>query len=48
MTLAADAIELPSGQMMPVLGQGTWYLGEGPASGGTSRSPRCDSGSTSA
>jgi diketogulonate reductase-like aldo/keto reductase len=28
---AADAIELPSGQVMPVLGQGTWYLGERPA-----------------
>ncbi|MEU7841612.1 aldo/keto reductase [Micromonospora sp. NPDC049114] len=24
-------IELPSGQTMPVLGQGTWYLGERPA-----------------
>jgi diketogulonate reductase-like aldo/keto reductase len=31
MTLPADAVELPSGQMMPVLGQGTWYLGERPA-----------------
>ncbi|MFC4147986.1 aldo/keto reductase [Micromonospora mangrovi] len=31
MTLAADAIELPSGQTMPALGQGTWYLGERPA-----------------
>ena len=31
MTPAADKIELPSGQMMPVLGQGTWYLGEHPA-----------------
>ncbi|MBF9135007.1 aldo/keto reductase [Plantactinospora sp. S1510] len=31
MTLAADVIELPSGQTMPVLGQGTWYLGERPA-----------------
>ncbi|WKU02955.1 aldo/keto reductase [Micromonospora sp. HUAS LYJ1] len=31
MTPAADAIELPSGQTMPVLGQGTWYLGERPA-----------------
>ncbi|SCE93704.1 Aldo/keto reductase [Micromonospora chaiyaphumensis] len=30
MTLAAAAIELPSGQTMPVLGQGTWYLGERP------------------
>lgn len=30
MTLALDAIELPSGQTMPVLGQGTWYLGESP------------------
>ncbi|MFC0007307.1 aldo/keto reductase [Micromonospora siamensis] len=30
MTLAADAIQLPSGQTMPVLGQGTWYLGERP------------------
>jgi diketogulonate reductase-like aldo/keto reductase len=28
MTHAADAIELPSGQTMHVLGQGTWYLGE--------------------
>ncbi len=31
MALAAAAIELPSGQTMPVLGQGTWYLGENPA-----------------
>jgi diketogulonate reductase-like aldo/keto reductase len=31
MTRAADVIELPSGQKMPVLGQGTWYLGERPA-----------------
>ncbi|MBE1490982.1 aldo/keto reductase [Plantactinospora soyae] len=31
MTRTADAIELPSGQTMPVLGQGTWYLGERPA-----------------
>jgi len=31
MNLAADAIALPSGQTMPVLGQGTWYLGERPA-----------------
>ncbi|WP_349879887.1 aldo/keto reductase [Micromonospora sp. HUAS YX12] len=30
MTLALNAIELPSGQTMPVLGQGTWYLGESP------------------
>ncbi|PZV88248.1 aldo/keto reductase, partial [Micromonospora phaseoli] len=30
MTLAATAIELPSGQTMPLLGQGTWYLGERP------------------
>ncbi|GHJ53117.1 hypothetical protein Nm8I071_24240 [Nonomuraea sp. TT08I-71] len=30
MTLAAAAIELPSGQTMSVLGQGTWYLGERP------------------
>lgn len=28
MTPATDVIELPSGQTMPVLGQGTWYLGE--------------------
>ncbi|MFC8300072.1 aldo/keto reductase [Micromonospora orduensis] len=31
MTPATTAIELPSGQTMPVLGQGTWYLGEQPA-----------------
>ncbi|MEV0725428.1 aldo/keto reductase [Micromonospora purpureochromogenes] len=31
MTLAMHAITLPSGQTMPVLGQGTWYLGESPA-----------------
>jgi diketogulonate reductase-like aldo/keto reductase len=31
MTLPADALDLPSGQTMPVLGQGTWYLGERPA-----------------
>ncbi|MEV7327340.1 aldo/keto reductase [Micromonospora sp. NPDC093244] len=30
MTLPAAPIELPSGQTMPVLGQGTWYLGEHP------------------
>ncbi|MFJ8689672.1 aldo/keto reductase [Micromonospora wenchangensis] len=30
MTPAVNAIELPSGQTMPVLGQGTWYLGERP------------------
>ncbi|WP_433534454.1 aldo/keto reductase [Micromonospora sp. CA-249363] len=30
MTLPTAAIELPSGQSMPVLGQGTWYLGEHP------------------
>lgn len=28
MTLAAHVIELPSGQTMAALGQGTWYLGE--------------------
>jgi diketogulonate reductase-like aldo/keto reductase len=31
MTHAATVIELPSGETMPVLGQGTWYLGERPA-----------------
>lgn len=31
MTLPTASIELPSGQSMPVLGQGTWYLGERPA-----------------
>ncbi|MDG9674708.1 aldo/keto reductase [Micromonospora sp. DH14] len=31
MTLPTASIELPSGQSMPVLGQGTWYLGEHPA-----------------
>ncbi|MET8045529.1 aldo/keto reductase, partial [Micromonospora sp. NPDC005215] len=31
MTLPAAPVELPSGQTMPVLGQGTWYLGERPA-----------------
>lgn len=31
MTLATGVIELPSGRTMPVLGQGTWYLGERPA-----------------
>ncbi|MFC3499965.1 aldo/keto reductase [Micromonospora krabiensis] len=31
MTLPAASIELPSGQSMPALGQGTWYLGERPA-----------------
>ncbi|MEQ4299917.1 aldo/keto reductase [Plantactinospora sp. B6F1] len=30
MTVAMPAIRLPSGQTMPVLGQGTWYLGENP------------------
>lgn len=28
MTLATRAITLPSGEKMPVLGQGTWYLGD--------------------
>ncbi|MFI7081478.1 aldo/keto reductase [Micromonospora sp. NPDC049903] len=31
MTLPHASIELPSGQTMPVFGQGTWYLGERPA-----------------
>ncbi|MFB9234931.1 aldo/keto reductase [Plantactinospora siamensis] len=31
MTLAMRAVTLPSGMQMPVLGQGTWYLGEHPA-----------------
>lgn len=31
MTVPTASIELPSGQTMPVLGQGTWYLGERPA-----------------
>ncbi|MEU8112867.1 aldo/keto reductase [Micromonospora sp. NPDC048986] len=30
MTAPTASIELPSGQTMPVLGQGTWYLGEHP------------------
>ncbi|MEN3608784.1 aldo/keto reductase [Plantactinospora sp. ZYX-F-223] len=30
MTVAMPAITLPSGRTMPVLGQGTWYLGESP------------------
>ncbi|MCM4082259.1 aldo/keto reductase [Paractinoplanes hotanensis] len=30
MTLDTHVIELPSGQTMPTLGQGTWYLGERP------------------
>ncbi|MFC7549181.1 aldo/keto reductase [Plantactinospora sp. GCM10030261] len=31
MTVAIRAVELPSRQRMPALGQGTWYLGEDPA-----------------
>ncbi|WP_198348072.1 aldo/keto reductase [Plantactinospora sp. KBS50] len=31
MTLAMRAVTLPSGTQLPVLGQGTWYLGEHPA-----------------
>ncbi|MEE6308644.1 aldo/keto reductase [Plantactinospora veratri] len=30
MTVVMPAITLPSGRTMPVLGQGTWYLGESP------------------
>ncbi|MEV1107703.1 aldo/keto reductase [Micromonospora sp. NPDC049751] len=30
MTLPTASLPLPSGQTMPVLGQGTWYLGERP------------------
>jgi diketogulonate reductase-like aldo/keto reductase len=45
MTHAATVIELPSGETMPVLGQGTWYLGERPARRQTSWPP-CAPGST--
>ncbi len=31
---------LPSGEALPVLGQGTWGMGEDPA-GAAARSPRC-------
>ncbi|SDY40221.1 Aldo/keto reductase [Micromonospora pattaloongensis] len=31
MTLAMPAITLPSGETMPALGQGTWFLGDDPA-----------------